>query len=356
MKKEFALLLSLGVLAVSCTITAAPKSEDAAYAALVKGDDLRFEVEGGKRTFAKTGFVTVIPKNDTAVIPGGNCTVTDWDNYKNDQLSDVFNSRRTVNLNGFMMGKYEVTQELYEAVMGRNPCPDKENLYRTEIQRLRPVQGINWYEAVIFCNELSKKCGYDEVFTITNIKTNFKGKEKEYVSSATVTWDLSKNGFRLPTEAEWEYAARGAGKSAEEWKYKFSGSDNSKKVSWTVLTSSGYSDDDDRCRTHEVGLKKPNGAGLYDMSGNVSEWCLDWFRSVTENNDMTHGNSVPDTGNAVNPILSKGKYDNHVTRGGAYDEASGMASNWQRLGKPGYMGYGGSGTKDIGFRLVRREN
>lgn len=125
----------------------------------------------------------------------------------------------------YYIGKYEVTQALYEAVMGSNPSRWK--VYN------RPVDKVSWDDAQEFCAELSR---------ITGRK------------------------FTLPTEAEWEYAARGGKKTANT---KYSGSSSAADVAWYASNSGS--------QTHSVGQLRPNELGIYDMSGNVWEWCLDWY-------------------------------------------------------------------------------
>jgi len=154
----------------------------------------------------------------------------------------------TVTLTGFNMSKYPVTQAQYKWVMGTNPSNFTESLDC-------PVEKVTWYDAVEFCNKLSVKEGLQPVYTI---------------SGETVTADWGKNGYRLPTEAQWEYAAKGGNPNAAGWVgYTYSGSNNIDDVAW-------YSDNSNS-KTHEVGQKRPNRLGLYDMSGNVYEWCWDWY-------------------------------------------------------------------------------
>ncbi len=125
----------------------------------------------------------------------------------------------------YYIGKFEVTQELYEAVMGINPSSWKAFD--------RPVENVSWNDAQEFCAELSRMTG---------------------------------RRFTLPTEAEWEYAARGGNKSTNA---KYSGSSSVANVAWY--------DGNSGSQTHPVGRLRPNELGIYDMSGNVWEWCLDWF-------------------------------------------------------------------------------
>lgn len=147
----------------------------------------------------------------------------------------------------FLMGQTQVTQALWQAVMDENPSEFKGSDL--------PVECVSWFDMVRFCNRLSELENFKPAYSIGS------------GDKPTVHLDFFANGYRLPTEAEWEYAAK-AGTELE-----YAGSDNLDEVGW-YSRNSGYD-------THPVAQKAPNAWGLYDMSGNVGEWCNDkWHRDL----------------------------------------------------------------------------
>ncbi|MCQ2313870.1 MAG: formylglycine-generating enzyme family protein [Bacteroidales bacterium] len=245
----------------------------------------------GNKTFTVNGV-----SFEMIAVDGGTFTMGGTSEQGSDAESDE--TTHSVTLGDYYIGKFEVTQELWEAVMGSNPSYFKgSNL---------PVEQVSWDDCQTFIRKLNSLTGAN---------------------------------FRLPTEAEWEYAARGGNRSKG---YKYSGSNNISDVAWFWENSgdrvlSGVWDYDEiknnNCRTHSVGTKSPNELGIYDMSGNVWEWCQDWYGSYS-------------SGSQTNP-QGPSSASNRVIRGGSwYNDAGSCRVSYRDYFTPDDR------DNDLGLRLA----
>lgn len=213
-----------------------------------------------------------------------------------------------VAVGAFYMDRYEVTQEVYEQLMGQNPS--------RRIGPQDPVERVRWTDALKFCNARSKGEDLTPCYDLETWKCDF-----------------SADGYRLPTEAEWEYACR-AGSGGD---YCFDGGAEQ-------LGEYAWYKDNARRKHQPVGQKQPNAFGLYDMAGNVREWCNDRYGLNYYASSPVADPTGPESGEKA------------VLRGGAFSTTSDACTSWARYcDEPGFTD-ACVASDDYGFRCVRKGN
>jgi uncharacterized protein YjdB len=283
---------------------------------------------------------------DMARIPAGTFIMGSPETEPN-RSSDEAQHSVTLTKN-FYMGRYQVTQAQYQTVMGAGEDRTTDTYGKGDNY---PVYYINWYDAIVFCNKLSIMEGLNPVYSIGG--STDPSAWGTIPTSDNATWndavmDASRNGYRLPTEAEWEYACRGdyQNKTTETNTKPFGIGDGTKMTDsmanfngrnpYDLAQSGQYSDPGGTYvgKTTAVGSYEPNNYGLYDMHGNLWEWCWDWYGSYSSK--------------AQTDPIGAASGDYRVLRGGSwYDNASGTRSVGRGNINPSKR------DSNIGFRLIR---
>ncbi|MDH5400524.1 MAG: formylglycine-generating enzyme family protein [Cyclobacteriaceae bacterium] len=252
---------------------------------------------------------------EVVLVQGSTFTMGCTDEQASDCEGDEKPAHR-VTLSSFYIGKYEVTvNEYYDYAQSTGiDMPVEPGWDWTAGGGDYPIVNVNWFDAARYCNWLSKKEGLTQVYSFSGI------------DGSRIAISHSANGYRLPTEAEWEYAARGGAKSRG---YKYSGSNEINKVAWY---------DDNTFSPKAYGTRLPNELDLYDMNGNVSEWCQDWYSDTYYDMSPSTDPKGPERG------------DRRVLRGGGW---YGLAE-LLRVTNRDDISPGGRGISG-GFRVARSQ-
>ena len=205
--------------------------------------------------------------------------------------SDVFVSGRSITISDMYVCDHEVTRGEFKEVMGTDPSTasayDKDgNKLTGDAVLNNPVNYVNWYAAIAYCNKLSLKENLTPCYSVSGV-TDWENLDYSSIPTEkdtnwdALTYNKEADGYRLPTEAEWEWLARGGEN------YTYAGSNTVDDVAW-------YTTNTNDTGSREVKTKQANGYGLYDMSGNVYEWCYDWYGTVRSSTADTGASSSSD--------------------------------------------------------------
>ena len=242
---------------------------------------------------------------------------------KNDSVITRFEIRHQVTVSSFYMSKYQITQMEYERIMEINPS----KFIGTNL----PVEQVSWYDAIEYCNKLSQIEGLSPVYTINKTLRDPNNLNDNDSLKWVVTWDRNANGYRLPTEAEWEYACRAGtnttfntGNKINTDQANYNGNYPYEKNKKGIF----------RGRTTDVGSFRPNRWGLFDMHGNVWEWCWDWEGPYSSSSQIDPSGAV----SSRSRIYRGGSWGN---RGAYIRSANRGASNPTTR------------SEAVGFRIVR---
>ncbi|MCP4437945.1 MAG: formylglycine-generating enzyme family protein [Aureispira sp.] len=260
------------------------------------------------------------PPDEFVLVKGGSFKLGSDDEHSAADESPV----KKITLASFYMSKNEITFTSFDEF-----CEDTERIKPDDAEwgrENRPVINVDWYDAIEYCNWRSQKDGLKSCYKVSKTNKDPENNCPYDHKKWKVECDWTASGYRLPTEAEWEYAARG-GESTKN--YPYAGFDQLDPISWYAENSNEM--------THTVGRKDANELGLFDMSGNVWEWCWDWY-----------GEESYKKNKGSNPKgMKSGKL--RVMRGGACDNGS---AAYMRVSNRGYL-HPGVGYPCLGFRIVR---